>query len=234
MTIHLTRSAKGSLTINTPVMPAAGIFGFGDEYRELIQSEKLGAIVTNPVTYAPWSPASGTRVVPLAGGVLVHTGLPNPGLNKVINAHRNLWTRLPVPLILHLVVGSNDEIRRSGERIEEEECIAAVELGLADDIEAAEAARQVQVFTEISEKPLIARVPFGINADFANALVDAGAGAVVVCAPPRGTARDSTGRLISGRVYSPVVKPMVLRLRGNARRVHAPVIAGIRQPAGCA
>lgn len=233
MTIHLTRSAKGSLTINTPVMPAAGVFGYGDEYRELVQIDKLGAIVTNPVTLAPWSPASGTRVVPLTGGVLVHTGLPNPGLSKVIAAHRNQWSRMPVPVIVHLVIANENELQRCAELIEAEDCIAGVELGIADEIDAAEAARQVRAFGEGSEKPLIARLPFGVGADFANALADAGAGAVVVCAPPRGTARDATGRLVSGRVYSPIVKPMVLRLVGqSARRVQIPVIGagGIYNP----
>jgi dihydroorotate dehydrogenase len=49
--------------VETPVMAAAGILGFGDVYRDLIQFEKLGAFVTNPVTYQPWQPAVGTRVV---------------------------------------------------------------------------------------------------------------------------------------------------------------------------
>ena len=65
MATEITRPGKNSLVIETPVMPAAGTVGFGDVYRELIQFEKLGALVTNPVTYAPWSPATGTRVVPL-------------------------------------------------------------------------------------------------------------------------------------------------------------------------
>jgi dihydroorotate dehydrogenase len=73
MSIPLTRPGKHSLIVETPVMPAAGVFGFGEQYRDLIDLEKLGALVTNPVTYSPWSPATGTRVVPLDSGVLVHS-----------------------------------------------------------------------------------------------------------------------------------------------------------------
>ena len=91
MSIPLTRPGKNSLIVETPVMPAAGVFGFGEQYRDLVDLDKLGAIVTNPVTYAPWSPATGTRVVPLDAGVLVHTGLPNPGLSKVLTQHRATW-----------------------------------------------------------------------------------------------------------------------------------------------
>jgi hypothetical protein len=58
-----------------------------------LTSNTLGAFVTNPLTYTHWNPATGTRVVPLDAGVLVHTGLPNPGLKKVIEpASRRLGT----------------------------------------------------------------------------------------------------------------------------------------------
>ena len=51
MAIEITRPGKNSLILETPVMPAAGTVGFGDVYRSLVQFEKLGAFVTNPVTY---------------------------------------------------------------------------------------------------------------------------------------------------------------------------------------
>src|SRR3990172_6552964 len=93
MTVEITRPDKHTLMIDTPVMPAAGTFGFGDAYRGIIQVEKLRAIVTNPVSYKPWHPASGTRVIPLDAGVLVHTGLPNPGISKVLSHNRAAWSK---------------------------------------------------------------------------------------------------------------------------------------------
>lgn len=233
MSVTITRSVKGSLTLNTPVMPAAGIFGFGDEYRALIQTDKLGAIITNPITLAPWNPAMGTRVIPLDAGTLVHTGLPNPGLGKALIKYRAMWSRMPVPVILHLILNDPDEARRAADRIEGEECIAGIELGLNDEFDVATAAAQVRALTNATEKPVIARLPFGATADFASAVIDAGAGAVVMCAPPRGTARDFSGRLVSGRIYGALVKPMVLRMVGQlARRLDAPVIGagGIHTP----
>ena len=99
MAIEIARPGKQSLIVATPVMPAAGTVGFGDRYKSLLDYEKLGAVVTNPVTVAPWHPASGTRIVPLDAGVLVHTGLPNPGLSKVISQNRRVWAALPIPVI---------------------------------------------------------------------------------------------------------------------------------------
>lgn len=206
-------------------MPAAGVFGFGEQYRDLIDMDKLGALVTNPVTYTPWSPASGTRMVPLDGGVLVHTGLPNPGLSKVLTQHRATWERLPVPIIIHIVSTSDEEVRRCVHKLEEEDSVSGIELGLNDDVMLKDAQAAVRAAFEHSDKPILVRLPFGATADLAAAVEDSGAGALVICAPPRGTARDSAGRLVSGRLYGPMIKPLVLRLVGQmARRIEIPLI----------
>jgi dihydroorotate dehydrogenase len=233
MSIELTRPGKNSLTVETPVMPAAGTFGFGDLYRDLIDIEKLGALVTNPVTYQPWSPASGTRVVTLDGGVLMHTGLPNLGLSKTLARYRAMWNTLPLPVILHMVATNTDDVRRCMAEIEREECVSAVELGLNDEVSPGEAGWLVRAAVEKSEKPLIVRLPLNDAERLARAAADSGADAVVACAPPRGTARDTSGRLIGGRLYGPMVKPIILRLVGQiARQVDVPVIGagGVHNP----
>jgi len=224
--IELTRAGKHSLVVENPVMNAAGTLGFGDKYRDLVEVEKLGALVTNPVTYQAWQAASGTRVVPFDGGVLVHTGLPNPGVSKLMTKYRELWTKMPLPIIMHLVVNSAEEISKAVPVIDREDSVDAIELGLNDELSAAEAQWYIQAVTKLTEKPVLVRVPFVDAENLARAAADAGAGAVVVCAPPRGTARDpQSGRLIGGRLYGPFVKPLILRLVGQlARKIGAPII----------
>ena len=235
MAIEIVRPGKQSLIVTTPVMPAAGTVGFGDRYKALLDYEKLGALVTNPVTIEPWRPASGTRIVPLDAGVLVHTGLPNPGLAKVIRQNRRVWAGLPIPVILHLVGTSVGQMKRAVELIDEVEEIAAVELGLSDDVEVAEAVTLVGKASRL-EKPLLVRLPFYECHPLALPVAEAGADALVMTAAPRGTARDRrTGRLVSGRVYGPLIKPMILRLVGRLRRelpARLPIIAsgGIHSP----
>ena len=94
MAIEIARPGKYSLIVSTPVMPSAGTVGFGDRYKALLDYGKLGAIVTNPVTIEGWKPASGTRIISLDAGVLVHTGLPNPGLAKVVSQNRRVWASM--------------------------------------------------------------------------------------------------------------------------------------------
>lgn len=215
---EIVRPGKYSLTVNTPVMPAAGTVGFGDSYKKLVNFEKIGAIVTNPVTIDQWNPATGTRIVNLDAGVLVHTGLPNPGLNRVVKKYRNIWEKLPIPIIMHLVGTSVDNIERAGRRLDEVDEVNAVELGLNDDISEDEAFALTEAAAKM-EKPVLVRLPFYDTYRLADAVVDAGADALVVSGAPRGTARDQhSGRLVSGRVYGPLVKPMTLRMVGRLRR----------------
>ena len=232
--IEITRPGKDSLVIETPVMPAAGILGFGDVYRGIIDIEKLGAVVTSPVSYQPWHPANGTRVIPLDAGVLVHTGLPNPGISKVLSHYRTAWSRLAVPVVMHVVATTPEHVARCASRIEAEQVITAIELGLNDDTGPQTAQDLVRAVVRHTEKPLLVRLPMQDAYELADPVIEAGAGALVVAAPPRGTARDPySGRLVPGRIYGPLVKPIALRLVGQlASRVSVPIIGagGIHSP----
>ena len=226
MAIEITRTGKNSLIIENPVMPASGVFGYGDVYRSQIKLERLGALVTNPVTYQPWNPASGTRVIPLDAGVLVHTGLPNLGISKVIAKHRAFWDNLPLPVILHVVATTPEQVGKCASRIESENSIDAIELGLNDDVGWKGAMEFVRAVIQRTEKPLLVRLPLQDAYELAQPVADAGAGGLVVAAPPRGTARDPySGKLVPGRIYGPLVKPMVLRVVGQLMsRIDIPII----------
>jgi len=79
------------------------------------------------------------------------------------------------------------------------------------------------------------RLPLLDAYEIADAVTDAGADALVISAPPRGTARDpKSGQLITGRVYGPMVKPIALHaVERIAQRIdEIPIIGagGIHSP----
>ena len=232
--IELTRSGKNPLAIENPVMPAAGTFGFdGAAYRDLLDLAKLGAIVTNPITWGPRRVARGTRVVPLPAGVLVHTGLPNPGMKRTIARYRARWARSLAPVIVHVVATSPAEVALCAAALESCEGVVGIELGLHDQATPDDIAAIVGAASE-STLPALVRVPLYSAVESARAAAEAGAGGLVVAAPPRGTARDpESGQLVGGRVYGPWLKAQALRAVGQiARLVDAPVIGcgGIHSP----
>jgi dihydroorotate dehydrogenase (NAD+) catalytic subunit len=231
--IELT-SGKQPLTLQNPVMCAAGTIGFGGEYARLISLDKLGAVVTNPITYKARRAATGPRVVALDSGVLIHTGLPNPGIHRVIRDYAPAWKNSPTAVIVHLAATSPDELRKCVASLEGVAGVVALELGFEEDCTHRDIKLMVGAALEHSELPILTQLPLQNAAILASAAQDAGAGAVVISAPPRGTAKDPlTGQMVGGRVYGPWVKPLVLRAVGQvAGAVKIAVIGagGIHNP----
>ena len=233
--IEVTRGGKTPLTLANPVMAAAGTVGFdGAAYRDLIDLSKLGALVTNPITWQPRRVARGTRVVPLPAGVLVHTGLPNPGIRQVVTRYRERWARSLTPIIVHVMATMPAEVAQCVAALEGCAGVIGVEIGLHDQATPAEIGPLVEAALSHTQLPVLVRVPLYSALETARAAAEAGAGGVVVAAPPRGTARDPlSGQLVGGRVYGPWLKAQALRAVGQvARLVDVPVTGcgGIHSP----
>lgn len=228
MTVEVTRLGKETLELTTPVMCAAGTFGYGEVYRDLIKTDKIGALVTTPISYTPRYPASRARVVSLDAGVLLHTGLPNPGLANVIKKHRNLWLILPVPIIVHVIASTVDDVRECARMIDEEDSINAMELGIGHGTSNQDTEALVKAAVTEIDKPVLVRIPLQGVFGLAEIAASNGAGALVVCAPPRGVAHDpKSGKLVGGRIYGPTIKPIVLNIVGQlARRIQDVPIIG--------
>lgn len=227
-------SGKQPLQLANPVIAASGIFGFSGEYSRLIDLSKLGAMVTNPVTWKPRRAAIGTRVVPLDSGVLVHTGLPNPGLHHLHRTYAAKWKNGPAPIILHIVGTTSEDVSQCARFLDQSEGIVALEIGLNDQATHRDARLMIGAARQHSHLPILAKLPLYSTTHVAIAAEEAGADALVVSAPPRGTARDPmTGQLVGGRVYGPWLKALGLRAVGSlVRHVNIPIIGcgGIHNP----
>lgn len=225
---------KQPLQINNPVIGAAGAFGFMGEYSKLVDLTKLGAIITNPITWKPRRPATGTRVVPLDSGVLIHTGLPNPGAHQVYRTYATKWKNAPTAIIVHLAATTPEEVGKCAQVFDMAEGIVAVEVGLNDQATHRDARLMIGAARQNTHLPLLAKLPLYHAADVALAAEEAGADALVIASAPRGTARDPlTGQLIGGRIYGPTMKSLALRVVGGlAPHVHIPVLGcgGIHNP----
>lgn len=208
--IELAPNHKRGLSLTGPIMPATGVMGYSDAYRRLIPLETLGALVTNPITARPRRGAAHPRVVQIPGGLLMHTGLHNPGVAAVIRRHHKRWERSPVPVIAHVVGVNADEAVVCVERLSQIEVVAGVELGLPDSLAIEEALEIVTFARQACTLPLIVKLPLWRASDLARHLADmSGIDALTVAAPPRGSAW-SQGRAITGRLYGPAAFPQAL------------------------
>ncbi|MBI5830667.1 MAG: nitronate monooxygenase [Chloroflexi bacterium] len=209
--IDLAPSHKTGLPLASPLIAGGGAFGFADEYASLVDFSRLGAFVTNPLTLRPRTPAQGTRVVPFPGGVLVHTGLPNPGLSAALRDYERKWTRLGCPVIVHLAADTVSDLINCVDKLERVDSVAGIEIGFRDDEPLTNAEALLRAAAQTARQPVIAGLPHARAAAFARMAEKAGAQALTVTAPPRGTLWRE-GNWVTGRLYGPTLLPRALAL----------------------
>ena len=195
------------LDFSAPLLNAAGSLGFYPDTKAPIELDKMGAFFTNPISLKPRKPANGTLQKAFSGGVLLHTGYPNPGFRAAINRYSSRWKRANIPIVPHLLSNDPDEIVGMVSQLEELENIMAVEIGLHQDLSSHSAAELVSAAQ--GELPVIARVPLSSSVEFAAAVFDGQASAISL-GPVRGALPKPDGELISGRLFGPAFFPQAL------------------------
>jgi len=80
-----TRVALSGITLDNPVIPASGTFGYGHEFAELYDINCLGAFSFKGTTRAPRFGNPTPRIAEAPAGMLNAVGLQNPGVEKVIS-----------------------------------------------------------------------------------------------------------------------------------------------------
>lgn len=220
---------KYDLSLNTPLMNAAGSLGFAPSSQDTIDLSKLGAFITNPVSLRTRTPASFRCFLTFPGGFLMHTGHPNPGLNKVIRRYAGHWGRSPLPIIVHMLADNAGEIVQMLARLESIENVTGVEIGVPPDASPGLLISLVEAAT--GELPVLVRLPLDRSIDLAPHLMDSAVAAISL-GPPRGALPGPDSALIHGRIYGPGIFPLALAAVRTIKDVGVPVIGagGVYQP----
>jgi dihydroorotate dehydrogenase (NAD+) catalytic subunit len=74
----------GSVRLANPIIAAGGTFGYGIEFAELTDLNRLGGIVVKGLSLEPMEGAPPPRLVPTAAGMLNAVGLQNIGVRRFI------------------------------------------------------------------------------------------------------------------------------------------------------
>ncbi len=76
-----TKVNVAGVELKNPVMTCSGTFGSGMEYGEMMDLNKLGAVVTKGIANVPWPGNPTPRVTEVYGGMLNAIGLQGPGVD---------------------------------------------------------------------------------------------------------------------------------------------------------
>jgi dihydroorotate dehydrogenase (NAD+) catalytic subunit len=214
---------RQELTFPTPFMNAAGTLGYIPR-ADWLFDQPAGVFVTPPISLEARAPASNRACIPFPGGVLLHNGLPNPGLKSAIRLYAKYWQRSPIPVWVHLIPQHPNELPGMIRKLEEVPGIGAIEVGLPPECGLAAAIEYVKAAA--GELPLVIHVSLTeMTLELITPLAQLGVSAVSLGAP-RGCLPSGNGqRLVSGRLFGPSVLPLALAAVRSLSRSEMPVIA---------
>jgi dihydroorotate dehydrogenase (NAD+) catalytic subunit len=235
------RQPKG-LILSNPVMIASGVAGYGIEYAEIADIQKLGAIVCKGTTLMPKEGNAQPRLVETAGGLLNSIGWENIGVDALIEEKAPVWAGWRVPVIVNVAGETIDEYVAVTGKLEGVPGISGIELniscpnvsagGMEFGVDPELSARVTSAVKAATTLPVIVKLSPNVTdiKEIALAVEEAGADAISLINTLRGMAIDIDQRKpclgnIVGGLSGPAIKPVALYMVFEAARVvHIPVI----------
>jgi dihydroorotate dehydrogenase (NAD+) catalytic subunit len=242
-TVDLSVDLGRGLVLANPILVASGTFGYGIEYGDVVEVDRLGAICCKGTTLKPRIGNVTPRVTETPGGMLNSIGLQNPGVDAVIEKYAKTWTGWKTAVIVNVAgesVGDYVEVVR---RLDGVPGVAGIELniscpnvgrgGLQFAIDAGAAGEVTAAVRRATDLPLLVKLSPNV-ADvrpIARAIADAGADALTAINTLSGIAvAPSRQKPLLGNIYGglsgPAIKPVALRIVYEvAQIVDIPVVA---------
>ncbi len=226
--------------MKSPVIAASGTFGFGLEYEEYMDLNRVGAISCKGLSLSPWAGNEGVRIAETSSGILNCIGLENPGVEYFKINYLPRLKRYDVPIICNVVGKDIEEYGKVAKALSVDG-VHALEINIScpnvkhggisfgtDPKMAYEVTRVVKQNTNL---PVIMKLSPNVTdiVSIAKAVEEAGADAMSLINTLMGLAIDAKTRRpvlgnITGGLSGPAIKPIALCLVWKVcQAVHVPV-----------
>jgi dihydroorotate dehydrogenase (NAD+) catalytic subunit len=232
----------GRLRLKNPVMTASGTFGYGEEYSEFVDLNRLGAVVVKGLSLKPKEGNPPPRIVETAAGMLNAIGLQNIGIERFVEEKLPFLRRFDTAVIVNFFGDSVDEYAEAAERLSGVDGIHGLEMNISCPNKQAgwcifgtDPKVTAQVVGAVRKKttlPLIVKLSPNVTdiSLMARVAMDAGADAVSLINTITGMSIDIRTRRprlanITGGLSGPAVKPIAIRMVYDVyRSLKIPVI----------
>ncbi len=223
-------------------MVASGTFGWGKEYSEYMDLNKLGAIVTKSITLKPREGNPPPRIVETPSGMLNSIGLQNEGLEHFLKEDLPFLAKFDTPTIVNIAGETVEEYAELAKRLSKETMVKAIEVniscpnvkqgGMAFGVDPGLTKQVISAVRNATKQPIIAKLTPNVTdiTVIGRAAVEAGADALSAINTIVGMALDlETGKSRLGRetggLSGPAIRPIAVRMVYElARAVKVPVI----------
>ncbi|MEW6161913.1 MAG: dihydroorotate dehydrogenase [Nitrospirota bacterium] len=108
----------GHLKLKNPVMTASGTFGYGEEYSEFVDLNRLGAVVVKGISLEPREGNPPPRICETPCGMLNTIGLQNVGLRRFLKEKLPYLRRFDTPVIVNILGNTVQEYVRLSEALD--------------------------------------------------------------------------------------------------------------------
>lgn len=127
-----TQVTLSGLSLDNPVIPASGTFGYGYEFAELYDINLLGSFSFKGTTRLPRFGNATPRIAETSSGMLNAVGLQNPGIEKVISEELpKLAQCFHKPVIANISGFSADEYAYCCEQIDQQPQVGLIEVNIS-------------------------------------------------------------------------------------------------------
>lgn len=236
--VHIGRG----LTIKNPVMTASGTFGYGTEYADFIDLNRLGGILVKGTTLHPRQGNPYPRMAETPSGMLNAVGLQNKGVDYFCEHIYPKIRGYETAMIVNVSGSQVEDYIETAEKINALEDIPAIELniscpnvkegGMAFGVTCAGAASVVRAVRAVYDKTLIVKLSPNVTdiTEIARAVEAEGADSISMINTLLGMAIDAEKRrpvlsTITGGLSGPAVKPIALRMVWQtSQAVKVPII----------
>ena len=229
LSIQLAPKRKPGLLLANPVMTASGTFGYGTEYSQVFDIQKLGAIVCKGTTLEPREGNQQPRLFETASGILNSIGLQNIGVKALIREKAPIWASWQVPVIVNIAGETIDDYTQLAGELDGVAGISGIEVniscpnvtagGAAFGASPESAAKVVAAVKAATSLPMLVKLTpnTGDITQVAIAVAEAGADAISLINSLKGMAIDIARRRpvlgnIIGGLSGPAIKPVALSM----------------------
>jgi dihydroorotate dehydrogenase (NAD+) catalytic subunit len=230
------------IKLRNPVMTASGTFGYGSEFAEYLNLERIGAIITKGLSLRPKAGNRTPRIVETPGGMLNAIGLQNVGIENFVREKVPFLRTIDTPVIVNVYGNTLDEYGELALRLDKIQEVAGLEVniscpnvkqgGIVFGTDPKAAYEVVSLVRESTIKPVIVKLSPNVTdiVAMANACAEAGADALSLINTLTGMAIDLKSRRpvlanVTGGLSGPAIKPVALRMVWQvAKAVKLPII----------
>ncbi|MCI0623969.1 MAG: dihydroorotate dehydrogenase [Acidobacteria bacterium] len=236
------------IRLKNPVITASGTFGYGEEFSQLIDLNRLGGLVVKGLSVSPMQGAAPPRLHETASGMLNAIGLQNVGVERFVSEKLPALKRYDTAIFANVFGQTTEDYVRVVEVLNSAEGLAGYEIniscpnvkkgGIVYGSDPAATHEVVKAIKQVASRPVIVKLSPNVTdiALMARAAQDAGADALSLINTLLGMSVDAeTGRPrlgnLTGGLSGPAIKPVALRMVYQVvQAVKIPVIGigGIR------